>query len=178
MATEQGDLVQYDDAFQHFLTLSRETHEELHPAAKIDEEQFKSLAMEKWASCKEEEKARFAVKITKKRSDSPLDLSLSSAKKVCVEKNGCVGGNTAKPKKALTPYVIFMRRYRDTVRAERPGIKAVELPKLLREKWENLDVEAKKPFEQQAGEDRKRFQREMALFRQGMFGPEALPKVI
>lgn len=55
------------------------------------------------------------------------------AKKAKVAKDG------DKPKKALSPYIIFCSKNREKVKAANPGASFGELGKLLGALWSNLD---------------------------------------
>jgi high mobility group protein B2 len=70
----------------------------------------------------------------------------------------------AAPKRASGAYVFFTNEMRPKVLHEFPGIKFVELGKVLGERWRALTPEEKKRYEEMAGEDKVRFQMEMQQY--------------
>jgi hypothetical protein len=70
----------------------------------------------------------------------------------------------AAPKRASGAYVFFTNDMRPKILSEYPGIKFVELGKVLGERWRALTPEEKKRFEDQAQEDKVRFQMEMQQY--------------
>lgn len=75
-------------------------------------------------------------------------------------KRGTIGG----PKRASGAYVFFTNEMRPQILAEYPGIKFVELGKVLGERWRALTPDEKKKFEAMAAQDKVRFQLEMQEF--------------
>jgi hypothetical protein len=70
----------------------------------------------------------------------------------------------AAPKRASGAYVFFTNEMRPKVLQEYPGIKFVELGKVLGERWRALTPEEKKRYEDMAAEDKVRFQMEMQQY--------------
>mmetsp|Transcript_8143 Transcript_8143/g.22595 ORF Transcript_8143/g.22595 Transcript_8143/m.22595 type:complete len:330 (-) Transcript_8143:505-1494(-) len=68
------------------------------------------------------------------------------------------------PKRASGAYVFFTNEMRPKVLAEFPGIKFVDLGKVMGERWRALVPEEKKKFENLAAEDKVRFQLEMQQY--------------
>jgi len=68
------------------------------------------------------------------------------------------------PKRACGAYVFFTNEMRPIVMKEIPGIKFIEMGRILGERWRNLSVEDKKKFEDMATEDKARFQMEMQQY--------------
>jgi hypothetical protein len=75
-------------------------------------------------------------------------------------KRGKLGG----PKRASGAYVFFTNEMRPLILEEYPGIKFVELGKVLGERWRALTPEQKKKFEDMAAQDKIRFTLEMQEF--------------
>lgn len=73
----------------------------------------------------------------------------------------------AAPKRASGAYVFFTNEMRPKVLQEFPGIKFVELGKVLGERWRALTPQQKKRYEGMAGEDKVRFQMEMQVYTAG-----------
>jgi len=65
------------------------------------------------------------------------------------------------PKRASGAYVFFTNEMRPEVMKQFPGIKFVEMGRILGERWRALTKEDKVKFEEMAQEDKKRFQTEM-----------------
>jgi high mobility group protein B2 len=72
--------------------------------------------------------------------------------------------DSSAPKRASGAYVCFTNEMRPKVLQEYPGIKFVELGKVLGERWRALTVTEKKRHEHVAAEDKLRFQLEMQLY--------------
>lgn len=70
----------------------------------------------------------------------------------------------AAPKRASGAYVFFTNEMRPKVLQEFPGIKFVELGKVLGERWRALTPVEKKRYEDMAAEDKIRFQMEMQQY--------------
>jgi hypothetical protein len=70
----------------------------------------------------------------------------------------------AAPKRASGAYVFFTNEMRPQVMKEFPGIKFVEMGRILGERWRALTPEAKKRYEGMAAEDKVRFQMEMQQY--------------
>lgn len=70
----------------------------------------------------------------------------------------------AAPKRASGAYVFFTNEMRPKVLVEFPGIKFVELGKVLGERWRALTPEEKKRYEEMAADDKVRFQLEMQQY--------------
>merc|ERR1712032_1566527 len=68
------------------------------------------------------------------------------------------------PKRACGAYVFFTNEMRPIVMREIPGIKFIEMGRILGERWRNLSAEDKKKFEDMANEDKVRFQMEMQQY--------------
>ena len=65
------------------------------------------------------------------------------------------------PKRARGSFVFFTFDMRPKVTAENPGIKFVDMGVVLGERWRALPPEEKSKYENQAAEDKARFNREM-----------------
>lgn len=68
------------------------------------------------------------------------------------------------PKRASGAYVFFTNEMRPQVMREFPGIKFVEMGRILGERWRALTPHEKKRYEDMASEDKARFQREMQQY--------------
>lgn len=81
------------------------------------------------------------------------------------------------PKRASGAYVFFTNEMRPKVLQDFPGIKFVELGRVLGERWRALTPEEKKRYEDMAAEDKIRFQMEMQQYTasQGAGAPHQAP---
>jgi high mobility group protein B2 len=70
----------------------------------------------------------------------------------------------AAPKRASGAYVFFTNEMRPKVLRDHPGIKFVDLGKVLGERWRALTPEEKKRYEEMASNDKIRFQEEMQSY--------------
>mmetsp|Transcript_9851 Transcript_9851/g.12474 ORF Transcript_9851/g.12474 Transcript_9851/m.12474 type:complete len:198 (-) Transcript_9851:39-632(-) len=69
------------------------------------------------------------------------------------------------PKRARGSYVLFTGDYRPKILQENPGIKFVDLGRVLGEKWRNLGPEEKKKYDLMSQQDKMRFEAEMATYK-------------
>ncbi|BFZ10708.1 hypothetical protein BsWGS_13747 [Bradybaena similaris] len=71
-----------------------------------------------------------------------------------------------KPKRATSAYFYFLAQCRkEAAKAGKPPTKIAEFTKEASEKWKALPPEKKKPFEDAAAEDKKRYDTEMGVYR-------------
>jgi len=68
------------------------------------------------------------------------------------------------PKRASGAYIFFTNAMRPKVLAEFPGVKFVELGKVLGERWRALSPDEKKVYDDMAARDKARFQLEMQQY--------------
>jgi len=68
------------------------------------------------------------------------------------------------PKRALSAYMFFSQDWRERVKAENPDASFGEIGKLLGTKWKELDEEEKKPYVEQAEQDKERAEREKKAY--------------
>lgn len=68
------------------------------------------------------------------------------------------------PKRALSSYMFFANENRDIVRSENPNVTFGQIGKLLGEKWKSLSDEEKKPYDEKAAADKKRYESEKELY--------------
>lgn len=62
------------------------------------------------------------------------------------------------PKRGLSAYMFFTQDQRDKVKEENPGIAFTDVAKVLGQKWKELSAEEKAPYEEQAANDKKRYE--------------------
>ncbi|KAJ5674193.1 non-histone chromosomal protein 6 [Penicillium macrosclerotiorum] len=68
------------------------------------------------------------------------------------------------PKRGLSAYMFFANDTRDKVREENPGISFGQVGKMLGDKWKALSDTERKPFEEKAVADKKRYEEEKAAY--------------
>jgi len=68
------------------------------------------------------------------------------------------------PKRGLSAYMFFANEQRDVVREENPGISFGQVGKLLGEKWKALNEVERRPYEDKAQADKKRYEDEKASY--------------
>jgi len=83
----------------------------------------------------------------------------------------------AAPKRPSGAYVFFTNDMRPKVLVEYPGIKFVELGKVLGERWRALTPEQKKKYEIMAAEDKVRFQMQMQIYTANQQAAAAAPPI-
>jgi len=68
------------------------------------------------------------------------------------------------PKRPTSGYFYFAGEVRPQIREENPGIKVTQVMCMIAERWRELDEDEKKPYEEMAAQDRKRYEREMKAY--------------
>jgi len=71
------------------------------------------------------------------------------------------------PKRGLSAYMFFANEQRDVVREENPGISFGQVGKLLGERWKALSESERRPYEEKAQADKKRYEDEKASYNAG-----------
>jgi hypothetical protein len=71
-----------------------------------------------------------------------------------------------RPKKALSAYMIFVRKTRSEICKKYPDMHALQIMKEVGKTWQNLDALDKVKYEEQAMVDKDRFIKQMADFEQ------------
>jgi hypothetical protein len=70
-----------------------------------------------------------------------------------------------KPKRATSAYLYFLSHLRDQLKAQGKSIKIGELAKEAAMKWHAMDSDTRKPFDEQALADKRRYEQEMGVFK-------------
>ncbi|GFF36938.1 non-histone chromosomal protein 6 [Aspergillus udagawae] len=68
------------------------------------------------------------------------------------------------PKRGLSAYMFFANDNRDKVREENPGITFGQVGKMLGERWKALSDSDRRPYEEKAAADKKRYEDEKASY--------------
>ncbi|KAJ5918857.1 Non-histone chromosomal protein 6 [Penicillium verhagenii] len=68
------------------------------------------------------------------------------------------------PKRGLSAYMFFANDNRDAVREENPGITFGQVGKTLGDKWKALTESERKPYDEKAATDKKRYEEEKAKY--------------
>ncbi|PYH45440.1 high-mobility group nucleosome-binding protein [Aspergillus saccharolyticus JOP 1030-1] len=68
------------------------------------------------------------------------------------------------PKRGLSAYMFFANDNRDKVREENPGISFGQVGKMLGERWKALSDSERRPYEDKAAADKKRYEDEKASY--------------
>ncbi|KAJ5683799.1 Non-histone chromosomal protein 6 [Penicillium sp. IBT 18751x] len=71
------------------------------------------------------------------------------------------------PKRGLSAYMFFANDNRDKVREENPGITFGQVGKMLGDKWKALTESERKPYDEKAAVDKKRYEEEKAKYQAG-----------
>jgi len=136
--------------------------------AKYTSHMYKNLTPEEkatWDSRSAQDKARFdaemAVYVPPPGHDARGVLIVDAAPKKRTKRGP---KDPAAPKRASGAYVFFTNEMRPQVLKEYPGIRFVELGRVLGERWRALTPEQKKKFENMAADDKVRFQMEMQQY--------------
>lgn len=136
--------------------------------AKYTSHMYKSLTPEekaRWESHAQQDKVRYenemASYVPPPGYDSQGTLVAAA---VGTRKYKKAGKDPNAPKRARGSFVFFTFEARPQIMKEMPGIKFTELGTVMGERWRALTPEAKSKFEDQANEDKKRFNEEMQAY--------------
>jgi structure-specific recognition protein 1 len=69
------------------------------------------------------------------------------------------------PKRAMTPFMYFSMAERGNMKNSNPDLPTTEIAKKLGEMWQKMSSEEKQPYIQQAQVDKKRYEKESAVYR-------------
>lgn len=69
------------------------------------------------------------------------------------------------PKRGLSAFMFFCQAQRPKIKEENPSLAVTEVAKILGEKWGKVTPSEKKVFEEQAAQDKKRYEQEIATYR-------------
>lgn len=136
--------------------------------AKYTSHMYKNLTPEEkatWVARSEQDKARYDAELAAYVPPPGHD-----ARGVLIEDHRPRKRNKRGPKDPLAPkrpsgaYVFFTNDMRPKVMQEYPGIKFVELGRVLGERWRALTPDQKKRYEDMAADDKVRFQMEMQQY--------------
>merc|ERR1712243_230014 len=72
------------------------------------------------------------------------------------------------PKRPTSAYFFYAGDVRPGIREENPDMKITEVMSLIGQQWRELEEEDKKPYEEQAAKDRKRYEKEMKAYNEGL----------
>ncbi|GAB4822634.1 hypothetical protein N2152v2_009680 [Parachlorella kessleri] len=76
-----------------------------------------------------------------------------------------------KPKGARTAYMFYASAVREQVKRENPRVSAAQVTKLIGERWKALGKAARRPYQEQADQDKVRAVRELAAWQQASLSP-------
>ncbi|XP_059157757.1 high mobility group protein B1-like isoform X2 [Physella acuta] len=166
-------------SYAFFVQTCREEHKKKHPNDTVVFTEFTKKCAEKWKEMTPKEKKRFEDMAERDKARYEREMSSyvpsggqSKKRKRTKDPNA--------PKRALSAFFFFCAEERPNVRAANPGIGVADVAKELGKKWEVCPNKSK--FEQQAIEDKARYEREMQAYRGGGGGggasavPRASPK--
>eukprot|EP00456_Euglypha_rotunda_P035166 TRINITY_DN2710_c0_g1_i9.p1 TRINITY_DN2710_c0_g1~~TRINITY_DN2710_c0_g1_i9.p1 ORF type:complete len:178 (-),score=55.68 TRINITY_DN2710_c0_g1_i9:22-555(-) len=69
------------------------------------------------------------------------------------------------PKKALTAWMYYGQERRPKLKAKHPDMKQSEILQIMGKEWKELSKDEKKPFDEQAAKDKKRYEKEKKIGR-------------
>jgi hypothetical protein len=70
------------------------------------------------------------------------------------------------PKRAAGAYVFFANEVRPKLQAENPGVKFVDIGRILGQRWRALTDKEKEPYDKASAEDKARYRRQMAEYKE------------
>ncbi|KAG5513306.1 hypothetical protein PMAC_001369 [Pneumocystis sp. 'macacae'] len=71
------------------------------------------------------------------------------------------------PKRGLSAYMFFAQENRESVKTENPHATFGQIGKILGERWKNMSLKDRQPYENRAKKDKQRFEMEKSQWRNG-----------
>jgi len=97
-------------------------------------------------------------------SDSDSESEEAAATKKKSKKSKRAKKDPNAPKRGLSAYMFFSAANRERILAENPNFSITDVAKALGEAWKTVSDAEKEVFQQQADEDKARYEREMAAY--------------
>jgi len=69
------------------------------------------------------------------------------------------------PKKAMTPYLAYLKERRPDLKKEQPNLKPTEFVTTMADEWKAFSSDKKQKYEKMANKDKERYQKEMANYK-------------
>lgn len=110
-----------------------------------------------------------SVKVEKKSSNSSSTTSTSTTKETPEKKKKAEKDPNA-PKRNLSSYMLYSQAVRNDTVKQHPNMKAVDVAKLIGEKWNNLSEKEKAPYVKQAEKEKARFDKETLQYKATLNG--------
>lgn len=153
-------------SYAFFVQTCREEHKKKCPDENVVFAEFTKKCAQKWKEMSAKEKRRFEEMAERDKSryekemasyDPPAGAAAGKKRKRSKDPNA--------PKRALSAFFFFCADERPDVRAAHPEWSVAEVAKELGKRWEKMTNRSK--FEAQAEADKKRYAREMEVYRSG-----------
>ena len=159
-------------AYTFFVQTCREEHRKKHPNENVNFTEFSKKCAERWKQMTDKEKKRFAemAEKDKQRYDREMATYTPPAGE---------GGRKRKkkdpnaPKRPLSAFFLFCHDERPAVKAIYPTYSVGEVAKELGERWNKVTPETKHKYELKAQEDKGRYEKEMAVYKNKKLNPNA-----
>ena len=165
----------------HFIT-SKYTEAKKNGSAQL----FKSFWIElspEWKKMSEEEKLPYTEIYKQERCEYKKEmeampketrLEIARYKKWCKKKKN--KSNPDRPKQAMTAFLVFSQQERPKIKQENPEMKFGDIGKELGKRWKDVDAETKAKCTEISDADKKRYQHEIAVFKQTEQKKKDVPK--
>jgi len=137
--------------------------------AKFISHMYKNLTPEEkatWDACAQQDKARYDLQLANYNPPPGHDArgNMIEGQRAVKRRSKRKPKDPNAPKRASGAYVFFTNEMRPVVMKQFPGIKFVEMGRILGERWRGLTPPEKKRFETMAIEDKTRYQMEMQQY--------------
>jgi len=161
-------------AYAFFVQQCREELKKKNPNETVVFSEFAKKCGEKWKAMSAKDKKRFEDMAEKDKARFDKEM----ATYVPTEGSGKKGKKNKKdpnaPKRALSAFFCFCNEERAKVKAKNPGLSVGEIAKELGKRWEVCPNKSK--FEEIAGKDKQRYEREMAAYKKSGAAPSGPAK--
>ena len=113
--------------------------------------------MKKWEKKADADKARYAKEMESYVPTEDPTGGTGKSKRAKKDPNA--------PKRNMSAYFLYSIHIRPTIKEENPDASFGDIARLISERFKTLDPKEKKKWEDQAAEDKIRYQREMEEYR-------------
>lgn len=153
-------------AYTFFVQTCREEHRKKHPNENVNFTEFSKKCAERWKQMTDKEKKRFGemadkdkVRYDKEMANYVPPAHEGKTKRKKKDPNA--------PKRPLSAFFLFCAEERPSVKLSHPEYSVGEVAKEMGERWSKVTAEAKTKFESQAGLEKIKYEKEMAIYKAG-----------
>jgi hypothetical protein len=116
---------------------------------------------EMWKALDDEDKKEYQEKANEDKKRYAKEIEDYEPKEGFKNPKKSPKKESASPKRSLSAYIFFCNEKREEIKKKNPAMKATEIMAEMGKLWKALSDKKKKPYEEKAAEDKKRYEEEM-----------------